>query len=600
MSISSIGNTITLLGRIADTQKVRKPILPDPVQKPPCRLSSPQTPLPRVRPEEVGLDSAKIASFLSVLSRDETLNMHSVLILRNGKIAAEATFGEHSLHTWKQTYSASKSITSLAIGMLIGDGKLSLDEKLTDLFEGKLTPLSRITAKELTVRHLLTMTTGASFNEASMLTEKDWIKGYFGGSFAPGAFSYNSLNSYILSAIVGIKTGKRLSEFLHERLFQPLGITEYHWESCPHGIDKGGWGLFLLPEDMAKIGLLVMQGGEWMGKQLVRREWIEDATTVKVSAKSVSKLYDYGYHIWCGRETNSFLFNGMLGQNVLGFKDSGVLLVTNAGNDEIFQSSSFFPAAARYFGTSRSTVLPPNDEAHKLLQNTIFSLKEHAPKKTVPKKPFLKKLFPIKKEAPAPVLPPECDRLHGVRFASDDPNAPSVSLMPLILQVAQNNYGSGFSSVSFLKNENSFYMTFTEAEAGYLLPVGFGVSADADLSFSGVPYHVKTLGQFLKDEDGQPLLKIRVTFTETPLTRYFKIYYTGVHPYLKAYEQPGSEFIFSRLLSFQENFAASPVLSGALGKIDRDYVRYRVYKAFSPEIRIKKAAEHEKASAGGT
>ena len=597
MSISSLGNTITLFGRIADTQKMRKPILSEPVRKPPCRITSVKQPLPRVRPEEIGLDSARIAAFLAELSQDETLNMHSVLILRNGKIVTEATFGEHSLHTWKQTYSACKSITALAVGMLVEDRMLSLDEKLTDLFDARLTPLSRITAKDLTVRHLLTMTTGASFNEASVHSEKDWIKGYFGGSFSPGAFSYNSLNSYMLSAIVGIKTGMRLSEFLNERLFQPLGITEYHWECCPLGIDKGGWGLFLLPEDMAKIGLLVMQDGVWMGRQLVSRDWIREATAVQVSAEAVSKLYDYGYHIWCGREKNSFLFNGMLGQNVLGLRDSGVLLVTNAGNDEIFQSSIYFTAAERYFGASLPDVLPQNDAAYQTLCKTVASLKEHVPRKAVPKQPLWKKLIPVKKAAPAPALPGECALLSGVRFTSDDPNAPSVSLMPLTLQVVQNNYGSGFSSVSFLANGDTFYMTFTEAEARYLLPVGFGVSADADLSFGGVPYHVKTLGQFLKDEDGRPLLKIRVTFTETPLTRYFKIYYTGVHPFLKAYEQPGSEFIFSRLLSLQDMFTASPLLTGAIGKIDRDFVRYRVYKAFSPEIRLQKASEQAKVPA---
>ncbi len=589
MSISSLGNTLTLLGRIADTQKIRKPILPAPVKKPTCPENEPRQPLPRVRPEEVGLDSAQIAAFLRVLSHDETLNMHSILLLRHGKIAAEAVFGEQSLQIWKQTFSACKSVTALAIGMLIEDGMLSLNEKLPDLFAGHLSPLARLAVKDLTVRHLLTMTTGASFNESAMLSEKDWIKGYFGGTFSPGPFAYNSLNSYILSAIVQAKTGKRLSEFLGERVFAPLGIRHYFWESCPAGIDKGGWGLYLFPEDMAKIGLLVMQEGEWMGKQLISREWIRQASTKKVSAKSVSELYDYGYHIWCGRGRDTFLFNGMLGQNVLGLRDSGVLIVANAGNGEIFQSGHFYAAAERYFGKGRPDTLPPNDEAYAALTKTIASLKEHRP--PVPKvKKRLFGILPSKKQpsVSANALPAECAALNGVRFVSEDINAPAVSLMPMALQIVQNNYGSGFSSVSFLQNGNTFYMTFTEKEAGYFLPIGFGVSAETELTFGGVPYRVKTLGRFVTDEDGRPLLKIRLTFAETPLTRHLKIYYTGIRPVLKAYEQPGSDFIYERLLSIKDTLAETPLVGTTLGKIDTDYIRYRVYKVFSPEIQLKK------------
>ncbi len=591
MSINSLGNTISLLGRIADTQKPRKPILDEAVVKPACRIVPIRQPIRRARPEEVGLDSARIAAFLKELARDETLNMHSLLILRNGAIVAEATFGEHSLHSWKQTYSACKSITALAVGMLVDDGLLSVSDKLTDLFDDKLTPLARLAVKDLTVRHLLTMTTGASFNEASMLTERDWIKGFLGGTFAPGAFAYNSLNSYMLSAIVQKKTKKTLSDVLAERLFIPLGIEETYWESCPLGITKGGWGLFMRPEDMAKIGQLVMQNGVWNGKRLVSEAWIREATATHVSAASVSELYDYGYHIWTGRNKNAFLFNGMLGQNVIGLRDSGVLLVSNAGNNEMYQSGNYFTAAERYFAAAATSPLPPNDEAYAALQKTVASLKEKAPAVPKPeKRSLLRGLF--KKNAPAvpaPTLPPECKLLNGVRFESTDANAPSVSLMPMILQVVQNNYGSGFSSVSFLQSGNMFYMTYTETEASYLLPIGFGASADAELTFRGVPYHVKTRGSFVKDEDGRQILKIRISFEETPLTRYIKIYYTGAAPRLKQYETPGSEFIFSRLLSMKQSLSHSPLITGTLDKIDNDYVRYRVFKVFSPEIEIKRA-----------
>ncbi len=590
MGINTISSTITLLGRIFDTQKQRKPILNERSDKPPYRRTPIHQPLSRVRPEEIGLDSEKIASFLREIANDDTLHMHSILILRGGKIAAEIAFEENDLSIWKQTYSAAKSITALAIGMLCDEGKLSLDSKLTDLFEKSLTPISRLAVKELTVRHLLTMTTGASFNEAAMLTERDWVKGYLNGTFSPGTFSYNSLNSYILSAIVQEKTGQRLSEYLTPRLFSPLGIDEFFWETCPMGIDKGGWGLYLCPEDMAKIGVLVMQNGVWKGKQLISRAFLQNAAHTQTATGTVSALFDYGFHIWTGKKQDSFLFNGMLGQNVLGFRKSGVILVSHAGNDEMFQSSNYFSYAARYFSEIEEETLPQNDEAFARLQKTISSLKEHPLPAALPKKqsPFRKLLKKQPALVPADPLPKECAQLSGMRFETEDPNAPALSLMPLILQVVQNNYGGGFRSLSFLKNGSKFYMTYAETEASYLLPIGFGVSADADLRIGDVPYHVKTLGAFVRNEDGRPLLKIRISFSETPMTRYLKLYYTGASPHLKQYEQPGSEFIFSKIIGVKHALNIAPIIGGTLDKIDNDYLRYRVEKAFAPDIRVKK------------
>lgn len=587
MGINTISNTLTLLGRIFDTQKIRKPIIPDVFSKPACRTVPIHQPLPRVRPEEVGLDSEKIASFLKELSEDETLNMHSLLILRDGKIVTEAVFGEHDLRIWKQTYSAAKSVTSLAIGMAIGEDVLSLEDRLTDLLESKLTPLTRLAVKDLTLHHLLTMTTGASFNEATMLTERDWVKGYLGGSFSPGEFAYNSLNTYMLSVILKEKTGQSLTEYLRPRLFIPLGIDEYYWECCPKGYEKGGWGLYMRAEDMAKIGVLVMNGGVWNGQQLIPKEWIAEATRTQVSAESVSKLFDYGYHVWTGRHRDTFLFNGMLGQNVLGFRESGIMLVSHAGNEEVFQSSNYFTAADRFFGGKHKDVLLPNDAAYKMLQKTLCRLREHLPSVKKKKMTPLRRLFTKQNEKKSPdPLPPECARLNGVRFTTEDPNAPSVSLMPLVLQVVQNNYGDGLQSISFLRSGSGFYMTYAQKNESFLLPIGFGVAADTDLRVGDVPYHVKTLGSFVRDEDGRPIFKIRITFCETPVTRYIKLYYTGIEPHLKQYETPGSDLILTKLLGIKNALVLSPLIGGTLDKIDNDYLRYRVEKAFIPDIRV--------------
>ena len=583
MSISDLNNAITLLGRLMDTRQAIKPIYPDSSEKPPFRPTGMKQPFARCRPEEAGVSSAKVADFLREIAEDETLNMHSILILKDGKLIAEAEFADQSTSIWKYTFSACKSVTSLAIGFLYDEGLLLPEEKLTEIFDNEIPPLTRIAIRELTVEHLLTMTTGASFNEIMAMTDTDWVKEYFSGTFVPGNFFYNSLNTYILSAIVEKKTGEHLSDYLKPRLFDPLGIDNYYWEKCPMGIDKGGWGLYMLPEDMAKIGWLVMQNGTWNNQRILSEEWIARATAKQADASLVSDLFDYGYQIWVGKTANTFLFNGMLGQNVLGFRDSGILLVSNGGNAEMFQTGNYFTLAHKYFASADS-VLPTPGEVSRLPE-ILRTIKEHPPKAApaAPKKRF--SFFSKKESAPAvPSLPAECDRLSGVTFTSEDENAPSLCLMPVIWQAVQNSYGTGLTSLSFIKSGSAFYMTYAEAEEIYHLRIGFGYPADTDLVMGGKSYRVRTLGRFVKDEDGIPLLSLRITFAETPLTRYIKLYYTGAFPHLHQYERPGSDFILLMTMTMKNGLTDAPLIGTTLNKVDNEYIKYKINRRFAPDV----------------
>jgi len=587
MGFSALNNTLSLIGRIFDTRQAVRPIYTDTSEKPPFHPSPVRQAFPRVSPEEEGIPSDHIAAFLTELAEDETLNMHSILILRNGKILTEAVFGAQDLQCWKCTFSACKSITSLAIGLLCAEGKLSIDEKITDIFENRISPLARISLRELTVRHLLTMSSGASFNEVSMMMEKDWIKGYFNGSFDIGKFSYNSLNTYILSVILTERTGESLTDYLKPRLFDPLGITNFYWEKSPEGIDKGGWGLYIIPEDMAKIGQLVLQNGCWNGRQLIPADWLNEAAHTRISTGSVSETYDYGYQIWTGRNRDSFLFNGMLGQNVLGLRENGILLLSHAGNSELFQQSNYFKRAEEYFGRPFDDVLPVNTQASRKLVSVLDGLRERPP---VPSEPAAKKRpWRIRFRHPAPPhpsLPPECSLLDGVRFDTKDDNAPSVGLMPVILQAVQNNYAAGLRSVSFFCSGETFYLTYAEESESYLLRVGFGCSEESDLTFHGVPYRVRTVGTFTRDEDGISLLKLTVQFCETPVTRIIKLYYTGTSPHLEHSEIPGAPFILSKVLSIKKELVTAPLIGDTLNLVDDDYLAYRVTKKFRPDLQL--------------
>ncbi len=122
-----------------------------------------------------------------------------------------------------------------------------------------------------------------------------------GLSGTPGKdFEYNNMNTYMLSAIVTELTGETLMEYLRPRLWEPLGIARIFWETCPMGITKGGWGLFLRPEDAAKLGMLYLQKGSWNGRQLVPAEWVKASCQPSAQAPEVMSTHGYGYQLWMG------------------------------------------------------------------------------------------------------------------------------------------------------------------------------------------------------------------------------------------------------------------------------------------------------------
>ena len=229
------------------------------------------------------------------------------------------------------------------------------------------------------MEHLLTMTTGVTFNETGIVSGDDWVTSYLLASTRgkPGkTFEYNSMNTYILSAIVTKITGEPMVEYLRPRLWEPLGIHQVYWETCPMGINKGGWGLFLTTEDAAKLGQLYLRKGNWEGQQLLPECWVEAATSHQEDTPENMGPYGYGYQVWLGGRPGSFTFNGMLGQNVVGYPDLDLVIATNAGSDELFQNCVLLDIVRRYFEVDfePEEILPEDPAALRKLHDTEAAL----------------------------------------------------------------------------------------------------------------------------------------------------------------------------------------------------------------------------------
>lgn len=580
MNIASVNKLITLAARVMDMKKSTEAVYVQSAQKPSFEKRRPKAPLERTDPESVGIKSECINDLLEKIFFDKDLNVHGIMIIRNNKIITEASFGGYDFSYMRYTFSQCKSIVALAIGCLIDEGRLELDSKVTEILAKYNSPVSKLRLKKLTVRDLLTMRSSVEFAEADTLVEKEWRKGYFAASTKGEigeSFAYNSLNTYMLASIVTEITGVSLTEYLEEKIFTPLDIDSYFWEKSPEGIEKGGWGLFILPEDMAKIALTVVNKGVWNGKRIVSEEFILDATTAHVKTPESIGKFDYGYQMWCGKNSHTFLFNGMFGQNALGFLDNGVVVITIGGNNEMFQSCPYYGYLIDAFNMELPGSLRKNRAAAKKLEKTVSLINNYCEKETK----GMPSLWGKKS-----LLPKDAYYLDGRVYNSDDADAPSCGFMPTLLQIFTSRYTRGLESVAFDVIDNSFYMTYTEKNESIRFEIGFDSPKITEIFINGEYYHIAVKGKFTENEDGDSVLVIRADLVEMPSSRYIKFYYKG-QPYLKQYETPGGEYLAELIIKGKNELSQNPALGITIGKLDDEYLRYKVDRVFAPDIKMK-------------
>ena len=533
----------------------------------------------RATPESQGISSDLFAALLRELDASKDTEMHHFMALRHGKVICECNFAPYPKGMWHITHSMCKSITGMAIGMLIEEGKLKLDENIYDIFSDQINALSKIFRPVITVENLLTMTSGVTFNESGIVSGNDWLGSFLNASVngKPGTeFQYNSLNTYVLSAIVTKRTGETLTEYLTPRLFGPLGITKYYWETCPKGITKGGWGLFLCAEDMAKLGQLYLQKGKWNGQQLVSEYWIEISTARHL--KTQNGTYGYGYQLWMEQRPGSFEYNGMLGQNVIIYPDMDMVLVTNAGNKEMFQDCIMLNIIRKYFPVNYhpADVLPESPLSYGLLKrlcgelengennNRSASLRGGWKRNAVFRRKNKKYSYRISAAVDRPSDHHSFMRaVSGRTYVMEQQN---IGIAPLFVQVFHNNMTDGISEISFTYDAGNFCVSFTEGEVIHKLPVGFGKAADGCVDLHGEHYLIATLGEFARDENDIPVLKLEITFIEECVKRKVHIFFhedKGIE--IRWNETPGKKMILAGLSSITEELSGNFLYNSLLG-----------------------------------
>lgn len=282
--------------------------------------------LPRSTPEEQGVPSkALIAMFDSLMALDG-VDIHSVVVARHGKVVGEiypAPFAPQYRHTM---YSCSKTFVAAAVGVAIEQNRLRLTDRVATFFPEQLPDTVSPHLAAMTVRDLLTMTSGIKPDWAMRSKTTEWIRTFLSKEVkdTPGKkFQYDSMVTYMLSAIVQRAVGMTVLDYLHLHVFGPMNITDVAWEESPEGINTGGWGLHIQSESLTKFGQLLLNKGEWQGKQLLSKEWVEAMTAFQVATGKE----DYGYQTWLCDYPGAVRADGALGQFVIAIPSTDMVIV---------------------------------------------------------------------------------------------------------------------------------------------------------------------------------------------------------------------------------------------------------------------------------
>ena len=337
--------------------------------------------LPRSAPETQGVSSAAVLRFIDDVE-ENIESLHSFMLVRHGNVVAEGWWGPNHPAAQHMFFSLSKSFTSTAVGMAIDEGKLSLNDRIVDLFPEAAPTNPSQNLRGMRVRDLLAMNTGHHTEDLRKFTwagsaDSTLVHDFLHLPVAhkPGThFLYNTPATYTLSAAVQKVTGQRLIDYLTPRLFEPLGIKTPHWDQSKDGVDLGGFGMRATTEDIAKFGQLYLQEGEWNGRRLLSSGYIDAASSKQTSNGSAPDGdwdQGYGYQFWrC--VPGFYRGDGRFGQFCIVMPQYDAVVAITSGTDDM---GGVMKAVWKHILPGLGPVpLPKDDAIHTKLAKRLANL----------------------------------------------------------------------------------------------------------------------------------------------------------------------------------------------------------------------------------
>lgn len=367
--------------------------------------------LKTITPEKSGVSSAKIQEYIEYLEENH-ISTHSIIMMRGDDIFFENYWKPFNADFKHRMYSVSKSLVGLAVGFLEQDGLIDLDKEIQEYFPKECKAQKDENMRRQTVRDMLMMSTAKQDRYWFSDKPADRVQYYFehlGSESRPGGlfFRYDSTGSFVLGALVERIVGKPFMEYLRDKMFREIGVSDgAYCLKSPGGHSWGDSAVICTPRDMLKIARFTMNGGSWNGKQLLNRDYVTTATSKLIDNdylnEGLSNNMGYGYLIWRTLD-NSFFFNGMGSQLAICVPDKDIIMMYNAdtqGSDPTAREmiiQGFFRMIVR---PAADEALPEDAVAHKALLDYAESLE----------------LFSAKGRKVSPLA----EKIHGVTYAMGD------------------------------------------------------------------------------------------------------------------------------------------------------------------------------------
>lgn len=331
-----------------------------------------------VTPEQAGIPSGAVIELIDHLEM-KGIPMHGLVVLRGGKVAFEAYWKPFDGEYMHRMYSSSKSFVAVAIGILAGEGRMSLDDRVIDFFPEYLDAGVHPYTQMTTVRDLLSMRT--PFTTGDYANYSDWTEAFFRmeASHYPGmVFRYDTIASVMLGIIVKRVTGEEFLAYLRPRLFEPAGMSPDIWAiQTPCGHDWAGSGVMCTTRDLARFAQVVMQGGVYEGRQLIPSEFARAATS-KISDNVVAspwpeRSFGYGYQFWLAR--HGFVLSGMGSQVAVCVPEADLVVATTADSQSLVSANSdIYQAVWDMLPKLSNAPLPEDGASQAALERRISGL----------------------------------------------------------------------------------------------------------------------------------------------------------------------------------------------------------------------------------
>ncbi len=499
-------------------------------------------------------DKRYLEAFLRDLLSDDRISLSALGIYLDGKLVKEYFTPPYSPKFRHTAYSMSKTVVSLAVGLAIDEGKISLNDKIYDYFPVHNNIFPKKGIKQVTVEHLLTMTAGVCFDELASYFSYDWCRDFMSSNmgFVPGKqFYYNSINSYMLMALLDNVLDEKIIDYLNRKLFFPLGITDITWDKCPRGIEKGGWGVKLSLIDSLKLGQLILNQGKWIvrGKKttLISKEWINRMTKIHVPYDS-KNIMGYGYGIWILKD-GAYLYNGVFGQNIYINPAYNIVLATFCSANEIFPDGPLVEKIIRFVNgdyiCNKNVPLKRNLLTDNFHSNRI--------------KKFL-----------SPYL--------GNVYRFEDYAG---SILPISSQLIYSNFLSGIDLLSISMKEEQLFLKLKDSGETFVINIGYRNRYKYQLiKINGKNMPIASYGKMLYDDEGRVFLKIHIVFLEEIGNKIIKIYFDENEIKLSSGETPDVKAFLKKLLGEDKI-----KLSGKLKEtVTPDYFMYKFNKIINPHV----------------